>query len=185
MRRLRLAAAITVLGTGAAFAQSPPANPYTSGAREQFDLIQGLIRRAAEKAGEDIYGFKPTPEVRSFGAMVGHAADGNNLLCGLAAGKIEMGAVMKNIEAVRVHEKKTAKADLIAGLDESVAYCRSVFDSLTDVSGTATVQWFSPKPLPKLLVLTQATSHAWEHYGNLVTYLRLKGIVPPSSERQQ
>jgi uncharacterized damage-inducible protein DinB len=115
--------------------------------------------------------------------VVGHAADGNNLLCGFAAGKLDVATAMKNLEAVRVHEKKTAKADLIAALDESVAYCRSVFDGLTDASGAQTVPWFGPKPMPKLLMLAQATSHAWEHYGNIVTYLRLKGIVPPSSER--
>jgi uncharacterized damage-inducible protein DinB len=164
-------------------AQAPAANTYTKGVREQFDYIQHLVMMSAEKVGEDLYSFKPTPDVRSLAGVVGHIADANNLLCGLAAGKLDIAAVMKDLPALQMHEKKTSKADLIAALKESNSFCQSVFENLTDASGQQAVTMFGQRQVPKLLVLTMATGHAWEHYGNLVTYMRLKGIVPPSSER--
>jgi uncharacterized damage-inducible protein DinB len=83
---------------------------------------------------------------------------------------------------VQIHEKKSSKADIIAALKETQAFCESIFAKMTDASGQETISWFGGT-MPKLMVLTMTTSHAWEHYGNLVTYMRLKGIVPPSSER--
>ena len=62
-------------------------------------------------------------------------------------------------------------------------FCESVFAKLTDVTAQESVSWFTRKT-PKLMMLTFVTSHSWEHYGDLVTYMRLKGIVPPSSEQQ-
>jgi uncharacterized damage-inducible protein DinB len=178
-----IVAFLALLVGSPALAQAPAANPYTKGVRDQFDYIQQLVMRSAEKIGEDRYSFKPTPEVRSLAGVVGHIADSNNLLCRFAAGKIDVATAMKDLAALQVHEKKTSKAELIAGLKESSAYCQSVLDGLTDASGQETVLLFGQQPVPKLLVLTMVTSHAWEHYGNLVTYMRLKGIVPPSSER--
>jgi uncharacterized damage-inducible protein DinB len=182
--RIRVIVALFVLLVSSpVLAQVPAATTYTKGARDQFDYIQGLVMKSAEIVGEELYSFKPTPEVRSLAGVIGHIADGNNLLCGLAAGKLDIAAVMKDLPAVQVHEKKTSRADLVAALKESSSFCQSVFDSLTDASGQQTVTMFGQQQVPKLLVLTLATSHAWEHYGNLVTYMRLKGIVPPSSER--
>ena len=182
--RIRVFLALLVLLVGRpALAQVPAANPYTKGVRDQFDYVQKLVMRSAEKIAEDLYSFKPTSDVRSIAALLGHIADSNNLFCGFAAGKIDVATAMKDLPALQVHEKKTSKAELIAGLKESGTYCQSVLDGLTDASGQETVLLFGQQPVPKLLVLTMVTSHAWEHYGNLVTYMRLKGIVPPSSER--
>jgi uncharacterized damage-inducible protein DinB len=106
------------------------------------------------------------------------------LLCGVASGKAtDFDKIMKDLSSVQVHEKKTAKAELIAALKESSAYCESVFAQLNDTTGREQVAWFGGQKMPKLMVLAMSTSHAWEHYGNLVTYMRLKDIVPPSSER--
>lgn len=186
MQRVALVASLVGLCTGSALAQTPAptANPYSKGARAQFDHIQTLIMRSAEKIGDDLYSFKPTPEVRSVAGVLGHIADGNNLLCGVAAGKADIDTVMKDIPAVQVNEKKTGKAEIVAALKESRANCEAVYDALTDANGQTPVKWFTPEPVPKLMILTSANSHAWEHYGNLVTYMRLKGIVPPSSENQ-
>jgi uncharacterized damage-inducible protein DinB len=183
MRISSVVSFMLVVSSGVAFAQAPSADPYTKGARRAYENIQNLVMRSAEKIGDDLYAFKPTPEVRSMAGVIGHIADANNLLCSVAAGKRTVAEIMKDLPAVQVHEKKTSKAELIAALKESRAYCGTVFDAMTDASGQETVAWFGPEPMPKLLVLTMATSHAWEHYGNLVTYMRLKGIVPPSSEQ--
>ena len=75
----------------------------------------------------------------------------------------------------------TAKAELVAALKEGVTYCNTVFDGMTDQKGTETVP-FVFGPTPRLSVLYFAVTHTYEHYGNLVTYMRLKNIVPPSSE---
>jgi hypothetical protein len=58
-----------------------------------------------------------------------------------------------------------------------------VFATVTDATGRDQVAWFGGQKMAKLMVLAMCTSHAWEHYGNLVTYMRLKDIVPPSSDR--
>jgi uncharacterized damage-inducible protein DinB len=67
--------------------------------------------------------------------------------------------------------------------DRVAGVLRLVFAKLTDVSGQEMVDWFGGQKRTRFSVLTLTTSHGWEHYGNLVTYMRLKGLVPPSSER--
>jgi len=185
MRFLTLAAAaVSLVCAGPARAQTADANIYTAEAQRQYQYIQGLVLKAADKVGEDLYAFKPTPAVRSLGGVLGHIADANMLLCGVASGKpIDFDKIMKDLSSVQVHEKKTAKAELIAALKESSAYCDSIFAQLNDTNGREQVAWFGGQKMAKLMVLTMSTSHAWEHYGNLVTYMRLKDIVPPSSER--
>ncbi|MGH9198358.1 MAG: DinB family protein [Acidimicrobiia bacterium] len=184
MRALSIAAALVLSGASGALAQPTDANPYTKGAQRQYQRIQDLIMRTAEKIGEDLYSFKPTPEVRSVAGVLGHVADANNLLCRGAKGQVDFEKIMKDIASVQVHEKKTSKAEIIAALKESRGFCESVFAELTDQSGQETVSWFGGEKMPKLMALTLNTNHSWEHYGNLVTYMRLKGIVPPSSEQR-
>jgi len=125
---------------------------------------------------EQNYSFKPTPEVRSFGQLVGHVADANYMFCSKATGVAN--------HAKDIEKTKTSKADLVAGLKEAVAYCNQAFDGMTDAQGSQMVKLFDFN-LAKLSILSLNTAHTDEHYGNMVTYLRLKGIVPPTSEKQQ
>ena len=148
--------------------------PHVAILKAQAETIRGFVLRTAEKVPEDLYGFKPTPEVRSLGAVIGHVADGNNLLCGMANGD--------KVAPNQANEKKTTRADLVAALKASFAACDKVFESTTDANATTPVDFFGQKQT-RLGMLAFTTSHMWEHYGNLVTYMRLKGIVPPSSER--
>jgi uncharacterized damage-inducible protein DinB len=159
----------------AAFAQGQPtpANPLTSGEKVFYSAVAANIVAAAQKMPEENYSFKPTPEVRSFGAIVGHAADAQYLFCSNVLGE-------KN-PSPGVEKTKTTKADLVQGIQDAVAYCNKAFDALTDAHAADTVKLFG-RDVPKLTVLSINTAHADEHYGNLVTYLRIKGIVPPSSE---
>ena len=182
MRRLFVVAMLVLINAGTAWSQTADPRFFTAGVERQYKDIQALILKTAEKVGEDLYSFKPTPEVRSLGGVLGHVADGNYLLCRIASGeKLDFEKLMKDFSSVQVHEKKTAKADIMAALNESRAFCESVFAKLTDAAGQESVAWFTGK-MPKAMMLTLVTSHSWEHYGNLVTYMRLKGIVPPSSE---
>lgn len=163
------------LAAGPAATQTAPAtSSHVSVLKAQADAIRGLVLRTAEKVPEELYSFKPTPDVRSLGAVLGHIADGNTLLCNMATG----GKPVVN----PVNEKKTTRAELVAALKESYSACDKVFDSTTDANATTPVDFFGQKQT-RLGMLAFINSHMWEHYGNLVTYMRLKNIVPPSSER--
>ena len=154
---------------------APPANPITTSEKGVYSFVSNAVIGAAEKMPEANYAFKPTPEVRNFGQLVGHVADASNMFCAQAQGEANPA---KNIE-----KTKTAKADLVAALKDAVAYCNKAFDAMTDANGSAMVKLFSFQ-MSKLTVLSLNTAHTDEHYGNMVTYLRIKGIVPPTSENQ-
>jgi len=152
---------------------APPANPITSSERGLYSFVSGAVVAAAQKMPEENYSFRPTPEVRSFGQIVGHVADAQYMFCSLASGEPN--------PAKGIEKSKTAKADLVAALKEAVAYCNKAYDGMTDAKGSEMVK-FMNYDLAKLTVLSLNTAHADEHYGNIVTYLRIKGIVPPTSE---
>ena len=158
------------------------ANPLTGGATFHYRIIRDYATRAAAKVPEGDYVFRPTPEVRSFAQLIGHLADSNYRLCSVLEGR--QPAMDAGIE----REKRT-KADLTTALNESFAYCDKQYAAMTDAAGTQIVKFDAggegarvPVQMPRLTVLAFHTAHAFEHYGNIVTYMRLKGIVPPSSE---
>jgi uncharacterized damage-inducible protein DinB len=153
--------------------QSAPANPITASERGFYSFVSNAVIGAAQKMPEENYAFKPAPDVRSFGQLVGHVADANYMFCSQASGEANPS---KGIE-----KTKTSKADLVAALKDAVAYCNKAFDGMTDAKGGEMVQLFSFH-LAKLTVLSMNSAHTDEHYGNMVTYLRIKGIVPPTSE---
>jgi uncharacterized damage-inducible protein DinB len=178
MKQIMAIGAAVWLASGTGFAQTAPAaaNPYTANIKAQAEQVRGLVLRTAEKVPEELYAFKPTPDVRSLGGVLGHIADAHNLLCGMATGAKPV--------FNQANEKKTTRAEIVAALKESFAACDKVFAATTDANGTAPVDMFG-QPQNRLGVLAFNNSHTWEHYGNLVTYMRLKNIVPPSSDRPQ
>ena len=167
---------VALLGQEKAPAQStPPANPITASEKGFYGFVSGAVVSAAQKMPEENYSFKPTPEVRSFGQLVGHVADASYAFCSQAIGATN--------PVTGIVKTKTSKADLVAALKDGVAYCNKAFDSMTDAKGSEMVKLFNFN-IAKLTVLSINTAHTDEHYGNMVTYLRLKGIVPPTSENQ-
>jgi uncharacterized damage-inducible protein DinB len=169
-----------LLSTGHAAAQSP--NPLTSGARLNYSIIKDFVTRAAAKMPDAEYPFRPTPEIRSFAQLIGHLADANYRLCSVLAGQtppMDAG----------IEKSKSQKADLVKALAESFVYCDAQYAAMTDAAGLPEVTFDAggegarvPIRMPRLTVLAFHAQHAFEHYGNVVTYLRLKGLVPPSSE---
>jgi uncharacterized damage-inducible protein DinB len=155
---------------GAAMAQG---NPLSSHNRTIYAGIKGILLRSAEKMPAENYNFKPTDAVRSYGQILGHVADAQYLFCSIALGE-------KN-PVPKIEQNKTSKADLIAALKDAFAYCDKAYDGMTDASATQMVTLFGDDA-PKLGVLTVNNLHSVEHYGNLVTYMRMKNIVPPTSE---
>ncbi|MBS1805192.1 MAG: DinB family protein [Acidobacteria bacterium] len=175
-KTLYLCLAVIAVGP-ACYSQAPASssNPITQSEKGLYSVIAGSVVGAAAKMPEENYSFKPTPDVRSFGQLVGHVADANYMFCSQAAGETNPG---KNVE-----KTKTSKADLVAAVKDSVAYCNKVYDNMTDAKGSEKTK-FRSFDLAKLTLLSLNTAHTDEHYGNMVTYLRLKGIVPPTSAGQ-
>ncbi len=148
------------------------ANPLTAGEKGFYSMVSHAVIGAAEEMPEADYSFKPTPEVRSFGQLVGHVADAQYMFCSAALGEPNPG---KNIE-----KSKTSKADLVAALKDAVTYCDKAY-AMTDAQASAMTKMFGHE-MAKLTALSVNTAHTDEHYGNMVTYLRLKGLVPPTSK---
>jgi uncharacterized damage-inducible protein DinB len=168
--RFALAAALIAMASPSL---AQPANPLTANAKVQFGALTGLVIRSADKVPEELYSFRATPEVRSMAELFGHVADALFSMCSTAAGaKPPRTGIEKTV---------TTKPALISALKEGVSYCNTVFDAMTDQKGTETVPFYFG-PTPRLSVLYFSVTHTYEHYGNLVTYMRLKNIVPPSSE---
>jgi uncharacterized damage-inducible protein DinB len=149
-------------------------NPISAFTKRVYGLQKDILVRSAEKMPEENYSFKPAESVRSYGQIIGHLADAQYLFCSVALGE-------KNPEP-KIEQTKTSKADLIAALKTAFAYCDKAYDGMTDASGSQIVKMFG-NDSPKLGVLNFNNMHNMEHYGNLVTYMRIKNIVPPTSER--
>ena len=133
---------------------------------------RAYILAAAEQMPEADYGFKPTPEVRSFGQLIGHIANAQHMICAGALG--ETSANQQNWEQV------AEKAALIEALRASKAVCDRAYQQ-SDESALQTMRLFG-RETSRLGALALNAAHNFEHYGNIVTYMRLKGMVPPSSQ---
>lgn len=151
-------------------------NSMVTAIKAQQDAIKGNLVKSAAKVAEADYGFKPTPDVRSFGELVGHVANANYMICSLAIGE-------KSPATANIEKTVTAKAALEKALADSLAYCDTAIGKLTAANQMEEVKFFAG-PMPRVAVFAFNNSHSMEHYGNMVTYMRLKGIVPPSSERR-
>jgi len=149
-------------------------NPLSTAIKMQYGIAKGVITRSADKVPAADYSFKATDEVRSFGQLVGHVADAQYGFCSAVLGE-------KSPMAGSVEKTKTSKADLVQALKDAFAYCDKAYDGMTDAAAVQTVKFFG-RDTPKLGVLSFSNMHDYEHYGNMVTYMRLKKIVPPSSE---
>ena len=153
---------------------TPQTNPLSDWTRRGQNQMKDWLIRSAEKMSESDYNFKPTEAVRSYGEIVGHIADMQYNFCSVVLGE-------KNPD-LKIEKTKTTKVELIAALKESYAYCDKAYNDLTDATAAQMVK-HNGANLPKLFLLNTNISHAALHYGNLITYMRLKNIVPPSSER--
>ncbi len=139
-----------------------------------YTAVKGYILKSADKMPEANYSFKPSPDVRSYGAILGHLADDQYAFCSAAKGEKKDSNVEKEVRT---------KAGLIEALNAAFAYCDPVYDSLTDAKGATMMKFFGgERSLSGILNFN--VSHDFEHYGNIITYLRIKGLVPPSSEKK-
>lgn len=171
MRRLTLASALFItIAPLTVRAQ----DPVLAAVKENWKGMITNVTAAADEVSEANYAFKPTPEVRSFGQLIGHVAGTQNLICAAVLGD--------KVPAEDAIEKTAkTKAALVAALKASTAYCEKAY-AIAPAKFGESIEMFGGKQT-KIAALTLNAVHDGEHYGNIVTYMRLKGMVPPSSKR--
>ena len=165
----RILAAVLPLAVSTAAAQSPAAE-----AKALWKSNIGYLNQAANELSESLYAYKPTADVRSFGELFAHIAGSQKMFCAMALG--EKAPSEDDVEKVA----KT-KAAIVAALKESNTYCERAY-SLSDESLKPPVDIFGTQH-PRFYALLANAAHNGEHYGNIVTYMRMNKLVPPSSRR--
>ena len=165
----------------AASAQTPApasANPVADVLRAQWNGVKRNIKESADQMPEADYSFKATPDVRTFGQILAHVAGASYMLCAAAKGE-------KSPFAEDDFEKTaTTRAAIVKATDDAIAYCDGAYAAATDASlGQMVPSPFGSGQVPRANPLVGQIGHDNEHYGNLVTYFRIKGMVPPSSKR--
>jgi len=166
---------------GAQQAQQPPTT-VAAYVRNAYMGVRNNILRSAEKMPEEYFGLRPGPqeEVRTFGQHLGHVAIYNFLWCSQAKGE-------KNPNAGNNLEKTLkTKAEFMKALNDAFAYCDPAYNALTDASGMEIIDITQESGrqtrLPRMALLIMNLSHNNEIYGNMITTMRMKSIVPSSSE---
>ena len=163
-------------GAGAALTPSTAASVNNM----HLTIRRNLIEAAGAMPAAD-YSFKPTPQVRSFAELLGHVAFANYYFCSMAKGE-------PIPTTVNFERTVTDKAGMVKALGDALTYCDGVFKETTDANANQLVKIAGPGgsgQSTRALVLMFNTTHNNEHYGNVILYLRLKGIVPPSTARVQ
>ena len=142
-------------------------NPLTMTLSIFRSNMQDKIMKSAETMPESKYGYRPTKEVRSFGEILNHLADISYILCSNAKGEA-------NPDTTSAAKSKT---EVMGRLKGAFGYCDGVYSALTDAHLNDRADFFGFKT-NKMFILTQVGNHDALHYGNLVTYLRMNGLVP-------
>ncbi len=174
--RFTATAALFVFAAASAMAQSgaaPSASPLIASSQILFNNAKNDVMKSVDKIPNDLWDWRPTPKVRTFAELFAHIADGQYEFCGAA---VEGKPLDKGIE-------KTAKtkAEIVAALNKGFEYCEAGYKGLTNASAVEMVTF--GRPMTRIAVMDFNAAHTMEHYGNLVTYMRLKDIVPPTSKQ--
>lgn len=186
MTKILLAISLILTPAASAAAQggTQAAPSFAAWLKNAYTTNRQNILRSAAKVPEEFYGMRPGPqmEVRTFGQIIGHLANFNFLWCSQAKGE-------NNPNEGKDLEKLASKADLTKALSDAFAFCDSVYGSLTDGSAQQVVEITQENGrkarLNRVSLLVLNYGHNNEHYGNLVTYMRMKSIVPASSDPRQ
>jgi uncharacterized damage-inducible protein DinB len=162
--------------TTAAGAAATPVGASTTAVgalKQEWQTISGYISRAAEQVQEADYAFRPVAGVRSFGELIGHLAGAQYLICAAALGE-------PSKSEDEFEKQKLGKAALVAAFKASNEYCARAYEQ-ADAGMFAMTKLFGGERT-RFSALALNTTHDGEHYGNIVTYMRIKGMVPPSSQ---
>ena len=181
VRSLLMWIALIAVGSSfLAYAQTRPtggAQPIADSLRTSWNGAKTNIVESAKSLPEADYSFKPVATVRTYGQILGHLAGANYVFCSAAKGE-------KSPHEEAAFEALATKAAISKALDDSIAYCDGVMTAMTDRGLAEPIEMpFGMGKGTRTSALLMNINHNNEHYGNLVTYMRMKGIVPPSSRR--
>jgi len=155
-------------------AQTAPAgNPMVAENRQAYNQIKTNLTAMAEKMAAGDYDYKPVPEIRSFGALMAHIADAQMRTCSTING------APKSADAA----SKTTKDDLVAALKASFAECDAAWDATNEGNALSMIAGRGGQRSRLSSLIAMTIIHNNEEYGYGALYLRLKGVVPPSSDR--
>lgn len=158
----------------ASVAPAPASNLGVATNRALWMQMTNNITIAAEELSEDDFAYRPVSTVRTFGQMVAHVAGAQRMFCAAALG--EPLTAEDDVERTQ-----TTKAGIVAALKASTTYCERAYQ-MSDAAAAASIEMFG-QTQTKMFALSLNAVHNGEHYGNIVTYMRMKGMVPPSSRR--
>jgi hypothetical protein len=165
--------------TGQAQQPPPPLPGLVAEVKTMYTNVQNFITKAVEQFPADKLAWQPTPAVRTWARLIGHITDDNNGACYLIAGETTRPARADAPDGQESPASKLSKDDLLKGYKESVERCNKAFAALTEANMGERAGPTSTRS--KIGILMYNTSHTNEHYGNIVTYMRLNNMVPPSS----
>lgn len=140
-----------------------------------YDLVKGHLLKAAAQVPEDKYSYQPTKDVRTMGQLFGHVANASIAICTTATGAKPAAAADA--------EKLPNKAAIQKAVADAFAVCDKSMASITAANANETVNLFGMTHT-RVGAMAFNAAHLFEHYGNIVTYMRLNGMVPPSSAPQ-
>jgi len=173
-RIVAIFATVIYLGTCGGYAQD--SNPISTQLKGSWVNIRDLLTKMAEKMPEENYRFKPTPELQDFGQRMAHVITFSMRGCSMVKGE------QKNLN----FSATPTKAEVTAAMKEVNEECDSVFNSLTDADLQKMVNAGRGGQRPEFALLEGLVlEHSQEVYGYAAVYMRMKGIVPPSSERNE
>jgi uncharacterized damage-inducible protein DinB len=174
MRSIPLLSLAALLGAVPSHPVVPTAPSALAADREVWTLVIGYVTAAAEQVPDSSYSYRPVPTVRTFGQLIAHIAGSQDMFCAQALGD-------KANDSDAIEKTTTGKAALVAALKASTAHCQKAY-AMTDADAMKrTVKVFVGER-SALWALLYSTTHDMEHYGNIVTYMRMLGMVPPSSQ---
>jgi uncharacterized damage-inducible protein DinB len=177
--------AVQVMVAGSAAAQGPglnqgaaqPPQTLVSEVQRQYVTVTNNAFASAEQFPEEKYTWQPTPDVRTWAQLVAHMIDDANNNCWMIAG---VPAAPASVERGTPAPNARPKAELVAAYKAAIDVCKKAFDNVT------TANMSEPSGgrgnASKLGQLIAIMAHTNEHYGNMVTYMRLQNLVPPSSQ---
>jgi uncharacterized damage-inducible protein DinB len=167
--------AMTQLPISAA-AQSSAGNPVSDAIRDGWSGAKRNLSGSARLMPEAKFAFKPVDTVRTFGQILAHVAGANYIFCSSARGE-KAPYTEEHFEKIA-----TTKTAIVKAVEDSFQYCDAAYTALTDLTAGETIAApFGNGETSRAAALMGNTGHLQEHYGNVVTYLRINGIVPPSS----
>jgi uncharacterized damage-inducible protein DinB len=152
--------------------------PFAEGLLRAYTQYQLNLEEAVAKVAPDMLDYRPVPEVKSFREHAAHILDGNFSMCAQIKGEADP-------NKSSLEKANLAKPALLKAAFEAGVYCTAALKAMTDAQGAEAVPLSNNNSRTKAYTAVHLVEHFGLHYGNLITYMRLKGVVPPETERRQ